>query len=158
MNAFGMDVEVESPADLRHLESSHKNASFQVRTGYYYCLDCPLFDSKIMICFQTFVFFDTEATGIRSSSNKSRITELCLLAVSKNDLIEFKKQLTGSVEPYRVTPRVTSKINLCFNPVCHLRVSFSKENGFLLTVDLSLSGQPGHASNIRPHWSGQLQS
>ena len=36
---------------------------------------------------QTFVFFDIEATGLRGSTSKARITEVALVAVSKSELV-----------------------------------------------------------------------
>ena len=36
---------------------------------------------------ETFVFFDIEATGLRGSTSKARITEVALVAVSKSELV-----------------------------------------------------------------------
>lgn len=50
---------------------------------------------------KSLVFFDIEATGL----SKSRITELCLLSVQRDDLLTT----VG-------TPRVVNKVTLCVNP------------------------------------------
>lgn len=39
---------------------------------------------------QTLVFFDVEATGLKGSTSKARITELSLVAVSTSDLVSHE--------------------------------------------------------------------
>jgi len=72
------------------------------------------------------VYFDLEATGLKSSG-KPRITELSLVAVNLQDVLELHKSITK----YRETegrnnlrqsleslhPRVINKLSLCFYPM-----------------------------------------
>ncbi|GFN88206.1 three prime repair exonuclease 1 [Plakobranchus ocellatus] len=53
-----------------------------------------------------FVLFDTETTGLPSVGNNPRITELCLLALTRNELASENS-----------SPRVLNKLLLCFNPM-----------------------------------------
>ncbi|GBP66976.1 Three prime repair exonuclease 2 [Eumeta japonica] len=56
----------------------------------------------------TFVFFDTETTGLpRDENNQTKITELSLVAVSKDDI---SKATFGTI------PRVIKKLSLLLNP------------------------------------------
>lgn len=69
----------------------------------------------------TFVFFDIETTGLPDLEfNKTKITELALVACSK---AELQNQLTGSV------PRVLHKLTLCFNPHKRIDPDSSKITG-----------------------------
>lgn len=67
---------------------------------------------------QTFVFLDMESTGFE----KPKITEICLTAVHREELLNVSKNSAGSVgstmEAKRETslPRVADSITLCFNP------------------------------------------
>ncbi|RUS91726.1 hypothetical protein EGW08_000552 [Elysia chlorotica] len=54
---------------------------------------------------QCFVLFDTETTGLPSVGNNPRITELCFLALTRDEL-EIK----------HAQVRVMNKLCLCFNP------------------------------------------
>ena len=54
---------------------------------------------------KTFVFFDTESTGLPNQANPPKITELSFLAVSKGELNGESTEL-----------RVINKLTLCFNP------------------------------------------
>ena len=54
---------------------------------------------------KTFVFFDTETTGLPNQANPPKITELSFLAVSK-----------GELNGESTEPRVINKLTLCFNP------------------------------------------
>ncbi|KAF5303348.1 hypothetical protein FQR65_LT08261 [Abscondita terminalis] len=77
---------------------------------------------------ETFVFLDSETTGLPSQQhNKTRITELCLVAVQSDHLA------------LGVFPRVQNKINLCFNPCKFIDNEASKITG--LSNDL-LEYQP----------------
>lgn len=54
---------------------------------------------------KTFVFFDTETTGLPSAeNNKTKLTELSMIAVQADHI------------SLGVFPRVQNKLTLCFNP------------------------------------------
>lgn len=54
---------------------------------------------------KTFVFLDSETTGLPSAeNNRTKITELCLSAVQTEHLM------------LGVNPRVQNKITICINP------------------------------------------
>ncbi|CAH1155732.1 unnamed protein product [Phaedon cochleariae] len=78
--------------------------------GSYYIRNMSL-QSEI----RTFVFVDTETTGLPSlENNKTKITELCLIAVQASHI------------RLGVFPRVQNKLSLCFNP-CKLISSDSEK-------------------------------
>lgn len=69
----------------------------------------------------TYVFFDLEATGIpRDEHNRTRITELCMVAVKREHLLACKP---GEM------PRVQQKLNLCVNPRRLVHPEASKVSG-----------------------------
>ncbi|XP_059151799.1 uncharacterized protein LOC131938016 [Physella acuta] len=60
---------------------------------------------------QTLVVFDTETTGLPSPGNQTKITELCFIAISREELLTKTS-----------AARVLNKLILCFNPrknICH---------------------------------------
>lgn len=62
-----------------------------------------------MSCVQTYVFLDLETTGLpKEEYNKTRITELSLVAVKRQHLLDTR---AGA------TPRVEHKLTLCLNPL-----------------------------------------
>ncbi|XP_059142836.1 three prime repair exonuclease 2-like [Physella acuta] len=59
---------------------------------------------------KTVVIFDTETTGLPTQGNKIKMTELCFIAISREELNT------------KAAPRVLNKLTLCFNPkrrICH---------------------------------------
>ncbi|VUZ57708.1 unnamed protein product [Hymenolepis diminuta] len=70
------------------------------------------------IKFSTFVFFDTETTGLLREDFHPRITELSMVAVNRVDLLNGVK-----------TPRVQNKISLCFNPLSEFHPVAAKISG-----------------------------
>ncbi|KAK3744841.1 hypothetical protein RRG08_050780 [Elysia crispata] len=76
---------------------------------------------------QTIVFFDVEGTGLPLPTNIPKLTELCFLAVSREDLV---RRL--------VTPRVMNKLTLSFNPGKPLNDSAVEVSG-LTNADLQNS-------------------
>lgn len=66
--------------------------------------------------FQTLVFFDLEATGLRSSTSKARITELAFVAVNTSEFVELQAKLASSPDVESVSPRVANRLSLCVNP------------------------------------------
>lgn len=65
--------------------------------------------------FSTFVFFDTETTGLLRKDFHPRITELCMIALNRMDL------LNGVA-----IPRVQNKLTLCFNPLSDINFYAAK--------------------------------
>lgn len=70
---------------------------------------------------RTFVFLDMETTGITEHEiEKTKITELSLIAVERKHLVSTRNGLM---------PRVQNKITLCLNPWKPILPSCSKETG-----------------------------
>ena len=69
--------------------------------------------------FQTFVFFDIEATGLPSATNPPRITELCFKALDVKHFSALKPLLFKCKDSKNfedILPRVANTLKLCFNP------------------------------------------
>lgn len=73
---------------------------------------------------QTFVFFDTEATGLLGFSNPPNITEMAFVACSREHLLEATK---GKI------PRVISKLLLPVNPCKNIHPESTNITGKLKT-------------------------
>ena len=80
------------------------------------------------IPFQTLVFFDIEATGLKSTTYKPRITEMSLIAINYKDFLKIRCLPESSTESQSNSlsfqngttynlPRVTNKLTLCINPL-----------------------------------------
>ena len=75
---------------------------------------------------RTLVYFDLEATGLKSSG-KPRICELSLLAVNIQDVLDFNMALIDSLDNRRsekdylqvknLSPRILNKLTLCVYPM-----------------------------------------
>ena len=75
---------------------------------------------------KTLVYFDLEATGLKSSG-RPRICELSLLAVNFQDVSAFNIALTASLENAKsesdllqvrnLAPRILNKLTLCVFPM-----------------------------------------
>lgn len=71
--------------------------------------------------FKTFVFFDIETTGLPDLEfNRTKITELALVACSK---VELLANSNGRV------PRVLHKLTICVNPRKRIELESSKITG-----------------------------
>ena len=73
-----------------------------------------------MLRFQTFVFFDLEATGLPSVTRPPRITELCFKALEVEHFSALKPRLLECKDSENfkdILPRVANTLKLCFNPV-----------------------------------------
>lgn len=66
----------------------------------------------------TVVFYDSEGTGLPQTTNVPKFTEICFLAVSREELLRTY-----------VAPRVVNKLNLCFNPQKPLNPSAVQVSG-----------------------------
>ena len=72
-----------------------------------------------MVRFQTFVFFDLEATGLPSVTRPPRITELCFKALEVEHFSALKPLLLKCKDSKNfedILPRVANTLKLCFNP------------------------------------------
>ena len=72
-----------------------------------------------MVRFQTFVFFDLEATGLPSVTRPPRITELCFKALDVKHFSALKPLLFKCKDSKNfedTLPRVANTLKLCFNP------------------------------------------
>ncbi|VVC89646.1 unnamed protein product [Leptidea sinapis] len=77
---------------------------------------------------ETFVFFDLETTGLpHLERNRTKITELCFIAVSRHDLTTCK-----SGKP------ITNKLSCVFNPERKIQIAASQKTGL---TNMSLKHQ-----------------
>ena len=75
---------------------------------------------------RTFVYFDLEATGLKSSG-RPRVCELSLIAVDTSDILELHESLLNSISVRRnedtsiqvetFSPRIVNKLTLCVYPM-----------------------------------------
>ena len=71
---------------------------------------------------KTLVYFDLEATGLKSSG-KPRITELSLVAVNIEDVLDLQEKLVDNCKQNKklnvssLVPRVLNKLTLCVYPM-----------------------------------------
>ena len=66
----------------------------------------------------TLVYFDIEATGLKSSG-RPRITEISLLAVNTHEIFELHEKIRHqeSIQIEKILPRVMNKLTLCVYPM-----------------------------------------
>lgn len=91
---------------------------------------------------KTLVYFDLEATGLRSSG-RPRISELSLVAVNIEDILELPSQMkthfpecSNRIES--LLPRVMNKVTLCVYPMATIRPEVSEITGL---DNYNLNGQ-----------------
>ena len=123
------------------------------------------------VSIQTFVFFDIEATGLKSTTPKPRITEMSFVAINAKDFVwtgttlrKFSEnQSCSSMSIQRsielIQPRVINKLTVCINPLKMIMPNvsdltgldnynlestkpFSKETAELITQFLTVLPQP----------------
>ena len=104
---------------------------------------------------RTLVYFDLEATGLKSSG-KPRICELSLLAVNIQDVLDFNMALIASLDNRRsekdylqvknLSPRILNKLTLCVYPMATIVPLVSDLTGL---DNYNLSGQSKFTKNIR---------
>lgn len=117
---------------------------------------------------RTLVYFDLEATGLKSSG-KPRICELSLVAVNIQDVLKLNKVMkenikngsfgSNSSQERKLTPRIINKLTLCIYPMATIvplvsditgldnynltgQSRFSKGTGDLINSFLSLLPSP----------------
>jgi len=87
-----------------------------------------------MLQIRTLVYFDLEATGLRSSG-KPRISELSLVAVKVEDVLELQTTITehlarvGSSGVESLEPRVLNKLTICVYPMATIMPVVSSITG-----------------------------
>ena len=79
-----------------------------------------------MQAIRTFVYFDLEATGLKSSG-RPRVCELSLIAVGSSDILDLHKSLLNSIsdrtnedtsiQVKTFSPRIVNKLTLCVYPM-----------------------------------------
>ena len=101
-----------------------------------------LIQKLIMSKIKTLVYFDIEATGLKSSG-RPRISELTLVAVNIEDFLEVSSQMkhhfpecTNRIES--MLPRVMNKLTVCVYPMSTIRPEVSEITGL---DNYNLSGQ-----------------
>ena len=95
-----------------------------------------------MIEIKTLVYCDLEATGLRSSG-RPRISELSLVAVNIEDILELHSQIKRhfpecSNQIESLLPRVMNKLTVCVYPMATIRPEVSEITGL---DNYNLSGQ-----------------
>jgi len=87
-----------------------------------------------MLQIRTLVYFDLEATGLRSSG-KPRISELSLVAVKVEDVLELQTTITkhlsrvGPSGVENLEPRVLNKLTICVYPMATIMPVVSNITG-----------------------------
>jgi len=87
-----------------------------------------------MLQIRTLVYFDLEATGLRGSG-KPRISELSLVAVKVEDVLELQTTITkhlarvGSSGVENLEPRVLNKLTICVYPMATIMPVVSNITG-----------------------------
>ena len=87
---------------------------------------------------KTMVYLDIEATGLKSAG-RPRITELSLVAVSTESILELHSKLTSQNQNIKnEQPRVMNKLTVCIYPMAPIRPEVSALTGL---DNYNLSGQ-----------------
>ena len=87
---------------------------------------------------KTMVYLDIEATGLKSAG-RPRITELSLVAVSTESILELHSKLTSQNQNIKKEqPRVMNKLTVCIYPMAPIRPDVSALTGL---DNYNLSGQ-----------------
>jgi three prime repair exonuclease-2 len=91
---------------------------------------------------KTLVYCDLEATGLKSSG-RPRISELSLVAVNVEDILELHSQIKGhfpecSNQLESLLPRVVNKLTVCVYPMATIQPEVSEITGL---DNFNLSGQ-----------------
>ena len=121
-----------------------------------------------MIEVKTLVYFDLEATGLKSSG-RPRISELSLIAVNIQDVLQMNKAIMENIQnrtiessvlqTRKLSPRIVNKLTLCVYPMATIlplvsditgldnynltgQSKFNKSTGDLINSFLSLLPPP----------------
>ena len=101
---------------------------------------------------RTFVYFDLEATGLKSSG-RPRVCEISLIAVDSSDILDLHKSFLNSVRTNEDTsiqvetfsPRIVNKLTLCVYPMATIVPLVSSMTGL---DNYNLTGQSNFDRNI----------
>ena len=107
---------------------------------------------------RTFVYFDLEATGLKSSG-RPRVCEISLIAVDSSDILDLHKSLLNSVRTNEDTsiqvetfyPRIVNKLTLCVYPmatIVPLVSSMADLDNYNLTGQSKFDRKIGNLLNI----------
>jgi DNA polymerase III epsilon subunit-like protein len=94
--------------------------------------------SQAMQDIKTFVYFDIEATGLKSSG-RPRVCEMSLIAVNSSDILDLHKILMNSlsektkddthIQVESFYPRIINKLTLCVYPMATIVPCVSSMTG-----------------------------
>lgn len=74
-------------------------------------------------CINSYAFFDLETTGLPDIEfNKTKITEICLVASSKENILNTEKNHL---------PRVLNKLSFCINPFKQISAESTRITGLI---------------------------
>jgi DNA polymerase III epsilon subunit-like protein len=103
---------------------------------------------------RTFVYFDLEATGLKSSG-RPRVCEISLIAVNTSDILDLHKSLSNSIsgrtnedtiiQVETCSPRIVNKLTLCVYPMATIVPFVSSMTGL---DNYNLTGQSKFDRNI----------
>ena len=103
---------------------------------------------------KTFVYFDLEATGLKSSG-RPRVCEISLIAVNTSDIIDLNESLLNSISDRpnedaitqieTCSPRIMNKLTLCVYPMATIVPFVSSMTGL---DNYNLTGQSTFDRNI----------
>ena len=98
---------------------------------------------------KTFVYFDLEATGLKSSG-RPRVCEISLIAVDTSDVLDLHEPLLNSIsdktnEVETCSPRIVNKLTLCVYPMATIAPLVSSMTGL---DNYNLTGQSKFDKNI----------
>ena len=125
-------------------------------------------ESLTMSELKTLVYCDLEATGLKSSG-RPRISELSLVAVNIEDVLELNSQLKIQLHKFPnkiecVLPRLMNKLTVCVYPMSIIRPevaeitgldnynlsgqsTFDKSTGELINYSTIVEGRVGESKN-----------
>ena len=108
----------------------------------------------VMEDIRTFVYFDVEATGLKSSG-RPRVCEISLLAVGTSDILDLHKSLLNCIsdrtdedtiiQVETCSPRIMNKLTLCVYPMATIVPLVSSMTGL---DNYNLTGQSKFDKNI----------
>ena len=103
---------------------------------------------------RTFVYFDLEATGLKSSG-RPRVCEISLIAVNTSDILDLHESLLNSIsgrtnedtiiQVETCSPRIVNKLTLCVYPMATIVPFVSSMTGL---DNYNLTGQSKFDKNI----------
>ena len=98
---------------------------------------------------KTFVYFDLEATGLKSSG-RPRVCEISFIAVDTSDVLDLHEPLLNSIsdktnEVETCSPRIVNKLTLCVYPMATIVPLVSSMTGL---NNYNLTGQSKFDKNI----------